>query len=538
MYKIHLTQSLFPAQRDTPYRPTTIADMLRDQTSARGDALALRELLADGTIGREWRYRDLLRDCERLGRALASRHERGARIAIFANNVPEWILMELAAGLAGLTLVTVNPAFSARELRYVLEQSRAEAIYFVPSVRGSALGPVVEAACADLPTVEHRILLTDGLALFEGEAHGTLRTTAPDDIVQIQYTSGTTGFPKGALLHQLGLLQNGFDAVGRWGLVAGDQQLIMMPLFHTAGCALSVLGGLAHGATLLLAPAYDPEMLVRIIERERPDYFLGVPTMIVGLIDEAERSGRDMTSVRSVMSGGSMVAPELVSKARRVFGAPIQIVYGQTETSPGITLAWRDDSEADLSGTIGQPLPHMDVAILDTADGRICPIGVQGEICCRGYHIMAGYNDNPDATAAAIDADGWLHTGDLGAMDARGYLKITGRVKDMIIRGGENLFPAEIENAMLEHEAILEAAVVGVPDEKWGELVVCFMRPRGSERPEPAALKSFIRERLSPHKTPAYWIRIDQWPLTGSGKIQKFALREAFARGDHDVATA
>ncbi|MGH6729990.1 MAG: AMP-binding enzyme, partial [Sphingomicrobium sp.] len=209
---------------------------------------------------------------------------------------------------------------------------------------------------------------------------------------------------------------------------------------------------------------------------------------------------------------------------------------GQTETSPVITHAWRDDIEPDLSGTIGQPLPHMDVAILAMADKSVCPVGVQGEICCRGYHVMAGYNDNPEATAAAIDGDGWLHTGDLGTMDSRGYLKITGRVKDMIIRGGENLFPAEIENAMLEHEAVLEAAVVGIPDAKWGELVACFMRPRGTEKPEPAALKAFIRERLSPQKTPAFWIWVDQWPMTGSGKIQKFALRDAFVRGDYSVA--
>jgi fatty-acyl-CoA synthase len=538
MYRVALTQSLFPAQADTPFRPTTIAAMLGEQARALGDALALREILADGAIGREWTYANLLRDCERLGRALASRHEAGARIAIFANNVPEWIWMEMAAGLAGLTLVTVNPGFSARELLYVLEQSRAEAVYFVPSVRGNPLGPIVAQACADLPAVRHRILLTDHAGLFDGAESGALRATAPDDIVQIQYTSGTTGFPKGALLHQKGLVQNGFDSVNRWGAGPGDQILIIMPLFHTAGCALTVLGGLANGATLLLAPGFDPEMAARVVERERVAFLLGVPTMIVGLIDEAKKAGRDLSAVRSVMSGGAMVAPELVSAARKTFGAPVQIVYGQTEASPGICLAWDDDADADLSGTIGQPLPHMDVAILDTGDGSVCPLGVQGEICCRGYNVMAGYNDNPEATAAAICPEGWLHTGDLGTMDARGYLKITGRVKDMIIRGGENLYPAEIENAMLDQEAILEAAVVGVPDEKWGELVACFMRGRGADRPEPVALKAFVRERLSAQKTPAFWIWVDQWPLTGSGKIQKFALREAFMRGDHRVETA
>jgi fatty-acyl-CoA synthase len=211
-----------------------------------------------------------------------------------------------------------------------------------------------------------------------------------------------------------------------------------------------------------------------------------------------------------------------------VFGAPVQIVYGQTESSPVITQAWYDDTEADLTQTIGQPVPHTDVSIRDPQTNEVLPVGAQGEICARGYLIMLGYNDNPEATAAAIDADGWLHTGDLGTMDARGYLAITGRVKEMIIRGGENLFPAEIENAMLEHDAIAECAVVGIPDETWGEQVACFMRPVGDQRPDDASLKAFIRERLAPQKTPQFWIWVDDWPLTGSGKIQKFKLREAF----------
>jgi fatty-acyl-CoA synthase len=533
MYQVNLTRSYFPAQHDTPFRPTTIAELLREQAEARGDALALRELLADGSIGREWSYADLLRDSERLARALASRHEPGARIAVFANNVPEWVLLEMATALAGLTLVTANPANVPRELRFVLEQSRAEAVYFVPSVRGRALQPVVEEACSGLQAIKHRILLTDHAALFSGEDHGELRTTRPDHIVQIQYTSGTTGHPRGALLKQSGLIQNGRDTVARWGIAPGDQMLVMMPLFHAAGCGLLILGGLANGATILLAPGFDPPMIARVIERERLPYLLGVPTMVVSLIDEALSSGRDFRSIKSIMAGGAMIGSELMAKVRRVFGAPIQIVYGQTESSPVVTATWPRDDGPDLLGTVGQPLPHTEVAILDTANGSFRPIGEQGEICCRGYHVMAGYHDDPEATAVVIDADGWLHTGDLGTMDARGYLKIAGRVKDMIIRGGENLFPVEIENAILEHEDVLEAAVVGIPDGKWGEVVACFMRARGAQRPTADALKGFIREQLSPQKTPTHWIWVEDWPLTGSGKIQKFALRDAFVRGDY-----
>jgi fatty-acyl-CoA synthase len=333
-------------------------------------------------------------------------------------------------------------------------------------------------------------------------------------------------------------VRNGVDAMTRGGAGAGDAFVHNMPLFHTTGCAILVLGGFGVGATMLLAPMFDPETIVKVIEREKTRFILGVPTMLVALIDEVKKSGRDVSSTRRIMSGGAMVAPELCRKAKDVLGAPIQIVYGQTESSPVITQAWFEDSLEDLTQTIGQPAAHTEVTIREPQTNAVVPIGAQGEICCRGYLVMTGYNDNPEATAAAIDKDGWLHTGDLGTMDARGYVKITGRVKDMIIRGGENLFPAEIENAMLEHEHIVEVAVVGIGDDKWGEQVACFMRARSSQRPGTRELKAFIRERLSPQKTPAYWIWVEAWPLTGSGKIQKFKLREQFEKGEHDPLTA
>jgi len=537
VYDLRLERAECPAQDDGSMRPRTVAGLLEEQARMRGEVIALAELDLHGAIARRWTFLDLKRDCEKLARAMSRRHGPGARIAIYANNVPEWVLVELAAPLAGLTLVTVNPSYGARELAYVLAQSRAEAVYHADVVRGVALAPVIAAATKDLPGVA-AIRLADHDAMFEGAAEGEVRATRPTDPIQIQYTSGTTGFPKGALLHQHGLIQNGHDLCARWGLQPGDRILHFMPLFHTAGCAILVLGGYSHGASIVLAPAFEPELLARVIAREKIDAFFGVPTMIVGLIDAAQAGGIDVSCVRLIMSGGAMVAPELVRKGREAFGATIQIVYGQTETSPAITATWRDDADADLSGTIGQPLPHVDVSIRSTVDGSVCAVGEQGEICCRGYLLMTGYNDNPEATRATIDEDGWLHTGDLGAMDARGYVRITGRVKDMIIRGGENLFPAEIENAMLEHEEILECAVVGMPDEKWGEQAVCFMRLRGAERPTAQALKAFIRARLSPQKTPAYWVFVEAWPLTGSGKIQKFALREALARGEHELHVA
>jgi fatty-acyl-CoA synthase len=535
MYNVDLAESYFPAQGGSDLAPMTIDGMLRVSAARTPNQAALKELTYSGEIARVWTYAELLSDCERLARALASRHAEGARVAIFANNVPEWVLLELACGLAGVILVTVNPAYQKRELKFVLEQSRAEAIYYVVDFRGNPVQEIADVVCDEIPGITKRILLTDHNALYSGEVSGKLRDPISTDPVQIQYTSGTTGFPKGALLHHNGLVRNGIEAMSRGGLKQGDSFVHNMPLFHTTGCAVSVLGGLGIGATMLLAPMFDPVSIAVAIERERTTFILGVPTMLVALIDEVRRSGRDVSSIKRIMSGGAMVAPQLCREAQAVFGAPIQIVYGQTETSPVLTQAWFEDTLEDLTQTIGQPAAHTEISIRSPQTNTVLPIGEQGEICARAYSVMLGYNDNPQATSAAIDKEGWLHTGDLGRMDARGYVKITGRVKEMIIRGGENLFPAEIENAMLEHDAIDEVAVVGIPDEKWGEQVACFVRCNSGETLRAGDLKTFIRDRLSPQKTPSYWINVADWPLTGSGKIQKFKLAEAFVAGEHKI---
>lgn len=535
MYKVELNEAYFPAQGGAEPAPMTIGDMLRRSASSFPDQPALKELDYDGNICRCWTYAELLVDVERLARALASRHAEGSRIAIYANNLPEWVLLELACGLAGVILVTVNPAYQKNELKYVLEQSRSEAIYYVADFRGNPMQEIADAVCDEIPAVTHRILLTDHDALYAGEDQGESRSPKPSDAVQIQYTSGTTGFPKGALLHHRGLVRNGLDAMERGGVEPGDAFVHNMPLFHTTGCAILVLGGLGSGCTMLLAPMFEPAVIANVIEREKTKFILGVPTMLVALIDEIRRNPRDVSSVQRIMSGGAMVAPQLCRDAKEVFGAPIQIVYGQTETSPVLTQAWYDDTLEDLTQTIGQPSAHTELSIRDAQSNSVVPVGEQGEICARAYSVMLGYNDNPEATAGAIDNDGWLHTGDLGRMDARGYVKITGRVKEMIIRGGENLFPAEIENAMLEHGDIDEVAVVGVPDEKWGEQVACFFRSSSDEPLTAEALKGFIRERLSPQKSPTYWVNVTDWPLTGSGKIQKFKLREAFEAGEYSL---
>jgi fatty-acyl-CoA synthase len=367
-------------------------------------------------------------------------------------------------------------------------------------------------------------------ALFAGEdANTPLPLVRPSDPAQIQYTSGTTGFPKGVVLHHRGLINNARFSGIRMGARPGDTCVSAMPLFHTAGCALTTLGAAQFGTRMILMRIFDPTAILRVIEGERADWVMGVPTMLVALLEAQAAQPRDISSVRSVITGGAMVPPELARRVRDVFGCEVHIVYGQTEASCLLTIATcGDGAPADEVETVGQPIAHTEIAIREPGGREILPLGAVGEICARGYGTLPEYNDDPAATAAAVDPEGWLRTGDLGSMDAQGRVRITGRVKEMIIRGGENLFPAEIENVLLEHPDVLEAAVVGAPDERLGEVVVAFLRLAPGAMLDRPALVAHCRAHLAAPKTPAHWVEVQGWPLTGSGKIQKFVLRESF----------
>jgi fatty-acyl-CoA synthase len=356
------------------------------------------------------------------------------------------------------------------------------------------------------------------------------------DSAQIQYTSGTTGFPKGAIISHRGITNNARLHYSLAGAGAGDTALNFMPLFHTASCGLTTLGAVQLGCAMILARMFDPPGMLDIIEREHVRLLLGVPTMLVGLVEEQRARPRDTSSVRCVLSGGSMVPVELIRQVRELLGWDVLPVYGQTESSPLLTQVRPDDPVELRCTTVGQAMPQTEISIRDPNSNDVAELGAVGEICTRGYAVMIGYNDNPEATAAAVDGDGWLHTGDLGTMDAQGFVRVTGRVKDMIIRGGENLFPAEIEGVILEHPSVAEAAVVGMPDERWGELVVAFVRLSGEASLDQPALIDHCRERIAPHKTPARWIEVSEWPLTGPGKIQKFVLRERLIAGHYNPA--
>ena len=536
-----LTRSLYPADTSEPVSDLTVGDLLRARAADSPDVCALVEVAPPGSaslsgadrVDRRWNYSELLQEAEQCAHWLASQFRPGQRITVWAPNVPEWIVLQYGAALAGLVLVTANPALRADELRYVLAQSRSDALFHVSAYRGTDMDAIAAEALEGLdePPAAFRFADWDRLVRGWDGPRGALPPVAPEDPCQIQYTSGTTGAPKGALLHHRGLVTNARYIGLRAAFPHGGVIASAMPLFHTAGCGMSVLGTAHIAGTLTVIPYFEPGLVLRTLEALRADVVFGVPTMLIALIAHPNLAECDLSSCSIAVSGGSSVPPELVSRVERLFGCRFSTVFGQTELSPVVTQTSPDDSAEDKAETVGRPLWNVDVKIADLT-GAAVPVGEQGEICARGYQRMIEYFDMPEATAQTIDQDGWVHTGDLGTMDARGYLRVTGRLKVMIIRGGENIYPREIEERLFTHPAVEDVAVVGLPDEHWGERVAAVLRLRpGAPTPDPQELRDFCRGTLAPHKTPVDWYVTDEFPLTGSGKVQKFRIADLIAAG-------
>jgi fatty-acyl-CoA synthase len=527
-----LIESYWPATEDgPPLADMTVGDLLRQAAAAAPDADALVEGIADAGARRRWTYAELLARSERVARALAARFRPGERLAVYAPNIPEWLLVEFGAGLAGITLVTVNPAFQPREVAYVLGQSRASGVLFQPEFRGNPMGQIVEDVRPDLPELREVVSFTDFDELLASAPDDVqLPEVSPSDPAQIQYTSGTTGFPKGALLHHRGLVNNARLTMDRAGLQRGGY-LNPMPMFHTGGCVMGALGSVATRSKHVLVQQFDPGLCLELVEAERPTFMLGVPTMLIAMMEHPDFAHRDLSALTRVCSGGSLVPADLVRRIEEQLGVSFLIVYGQTEASPVVTMTRPGDEWRDKTESIGQALPHTEVRIADAVTGETVPVGQTGELCTRGYLVMDGYFEMPERTAETIDGDGWLHTGDLCAMDGRGFCTVEGRLRDMIIRGGENIYPKEIEELLFEHPAVAEVAVVGLPDDRWGEVVGAFVRTAAGAQVGRQELFAHCREHLAPHKTPKVWVFVDDYPLTASGKIQKFVLRESWEKG-------
>ena len=539
MYQVQLKVAEFPAQADQAILKTTIGGILRHRAEQSPGLLAVAEAGCDGDetgrLGRALTYSELLTEAEQLAAALLSRYEPGERVAIWAPNALEWVIFEFAAALAGLTFVTVNPSSQARELSYVLLQSKAVGLFTVESYRGNPMWRIATEVTSDLPQIRELVNLDDRDALFRGGGRTvSLPPVRPDDPAMIIYTSGTTGTPKGVVLTHGGVTNNSRFLFLRLDPPIGRPVVTAVPLFHVGGSVGALLGSIQHGSPFILLRMFNPALILALVEQHKAGTVTGVPTMVFALLEQQEGQPRDVSSLERVLCGGAMIAPELIRRVQAAFGCGVQNIYGQTEVSGVLTQTHLLDEVEDIAETVGQPLPMTEVSVRDLATGASLAAGEVGEICARGYCVMHGYNDNPDATAAAIDKDGWLHTGDLGTMDSRGYVRITGRVKEMIIRGGENIYPAEIENVLLEHPTVAEVAVVGIPDDRWGEIVGCFVRTTSGAMLNEMELVQHCRARISPQKTPSRWIAVESWPLTGSGKIQKFTLRDMLLEGKFD----
>jgi fatty-acyl-CoA synthase len=521
-----LSAAYWPADVASPVLATTIGGVLAAAAARAPDRIALINGDPDPARRRQWRYRDLLTEAVRGARALRTRFAPGDPVAVWAGNCPEWVLLEFAVALAGLTLVTINPAYQAEELAHVLTHSRARGLFLAAEHQGASLPAVLADVRGLLPDLREVIALGEWDRFCASGDGGPLPEVDPDSPAQILYTSGTTGRPKGAVLTHRGLTNNARLAADAVGMRPGDTIVQPMPLFHVAGGAMLTLGPVQTLGTCVLMPHFHPGLMFELIETYGSALIGGVPTMLTALLDYPGRAGRDLSSLRYALTGGAMVPAGLARQVEAAFGVPLVITFAQTESSCSITMTYASDAADDRAETVGRPLPHAEIKIIDAGTGQTAACGTVGEICTRGYLVMREYLGDAEATAAAIDRDGWLHTGDLGSLDERGYIRIEGRIKEMIIRGGENIYPGEIEAVLLSYPGVTEAVVVGVPDRFWGEEVGAAIRWSGSQSPAAAQreLAALCRARLAAYKVPVRWRFTDSFPRTATGKVRKDVL--------------
>ncbi len=527
----HLTESYWPADRSKPLVNKSIGQVVREAAAEVPDRIALVEGIDDTAKRRKWTYAQLLAESEGVASALLAKFKPGERVAIWADNIPEWVLMQAGCAIAGITLVTVNPANKIREIEYLLGQSEVAGIFTIEEYRGHKMIETINQIREKLPLLREIISFSkfDDFVQSSNNSSVAFPTVMPEDPFTIMYTSGTTGAPKGAVLTHNGLITCISYMADRAGLENGVW-VNVMPMFHMGG-AFASLGCISSRATHVMAPAFDPILVCKLIEEERGTFSLLVPTMIEMLLSNPERNNYNLSTLKTIQSGASKVETALIRRVKAELDCEMCIAFGQTEVV-SISLTHPDDSPEDKSETIGQAYPQLEVKIADPETGEILPIDVEGEICVRGYSVMKGYYNKPEETAKAI-RNGWVHTGDLGSMDERGFLKITGRIKDMIIRGGENIYPAEIENFLMEHPKVAKAVVVGIPNQKWGEEVAAIILPKSADDvPNPKELHDYCRASMTHFKTPRIWAITDDLPYTTTGKIQKFMLKDLIVKNE------
>jgi len=517
-------------------------------------------------------YRQYRDEVERLAKGLLSLGiQKGENIAVWATNVPEWILLEMALAKIGAVLVTVNTNYRASEIEYVLRQGDITTLFMIEEHRGNSYvesiyrvapelkdlnDPIREQlSSANLPKLKRVILIGDtapaGIMLYKDVAplgeditDETLRETQssldPHDVIQMQYTSGTTGFPKGVMLTHHGIINQTHVSCLIGNLKSGERYVTAMPFFHIAGSLGAVMFAVYLGCTLIPLISFDPAKELELFDKEKATFSFNVPTMLIAMLNHPRflAGDFDLSSLREIITGATPVPVALMEDVKAKMGADCTIVYGLTESTGTVTETIQNDSFELKSSTTGIPHPHMEIKITDPATGEPVALGEQGELMTRGFLVMKGYYNMPDKTAETIDAEGWLRTGDLATMNAEGYVNIVGRVKDMIIRGGENIYPAEIEEFLMRHPKIAEAQVVGVPDSFMGEEVAAVLRLRPNETITEDEIRSYCCDGISRHKIPQYIRFASAFPLTASGKVKKFELKAQLTRelGLEDVA--
>lgn len=519
----------------SPILEETIGESFERIVGAHPDVEALVDVAGE----RRWTYRELDAEINLVARGLLARGiAAGDRVGIWAPNCAEWVLVQYATAKIGAILVTINPAYRTHELAYALDQSGVRTLICVTAFKSSDYVTMVDRVRTEVPALLDVVFIgtngwTDLVAAAEQVPEVALRDRMSQlsntDPINIQYTSGTTGYPKGATLSHRNVLNNGYFVAESIHLKAGDRLCIPVPFYHCFGMVMGNLGCTTHGATIVVpAPGFDAARTLETIERERCVGVYGVPTMFIAMLADPDFTRRDLSSLRTGIMAGSVCPVEVMKRCiDEMHMAEVAIAYGMTETSPVSCQTLVDDDLDRRTATVGRAHPHVEVKVVDPDTGEVVERGQSGELCTRGYSVMIGYWNDEEHTREAIDAEGWMHTGDLAVMREDGYCKIIGRIKDMVIRGGENIYPREIEEFLLTHPDVEDVQVVGVPDEKYGEELCAWLRMRTGRMPlDAGAIRAFAAGRLAHYKIPRYVHVVDTFPMTVTGKVRKIDMRK------------